>query len=73
MEILTTQQAWADFYAWVKDSPQWKGMGADEKQKIKNTGQDVKKGNAGPLRVGRAFTKYRPGVYVLNGWWTKKD
>jgi len=73
MAKMTTNIAWLDFWKWLKDSGTYKLLRPADKQQLQNTRQAVIHRTAGIMRVERAFTKYRPGVYVLNGWWTKKD
>lgn len=63
--IISPADAWADFWAFLKDSPQWAEISRSEKQYLDKTNRQVKAGKVRNSRLMRVFEKYRPGHYEV--------
>ena len=61
---LTPEEAWQDFYTWVKQQPTWQTLSRAQKQYLDKTNRAVRDGTAGATRMIAAFEKYAPGRYV---------
>ena len=61
---LTPEEAWQDFYTWVKQQPTWQTLSRAQKQYLDKTNRAVRDGTAGATRISAAFEKYAPGRYV---------
>ena len=61
---LTPEEAWQDFYTWVKQQTTWQTLSRAKKQYLDKTNRAVRDGTAGATRIIAAFDEYAPGRYV---------
>lgn len=65
---LTPADAWADFYAWVRDQPFWRDIPAKEKLRIYEANAAYKGQRAhglGEARIKAILEQYGGGRYVF--------
>ena len=63
---LTPAEAWADFWKWIKQQPQWKEISRNEKQALykanrASEGRDIHQ--LGIRRIERILNQYAKGRY----------
>ena len=60
---ITPQQAWDDFWKFIRSQPEWNELGRTEKQYLDKTRRDLSRGKVGIDRIRAALDKYAPGRY----------
>lgn len=67
---LTPAEAWADFWTWIRQQPQWNtkagGISRNEKQALYKANRAATTGNPHPLgvrRIERILKEYAPDRY----------
>jgi len=63
-KTLTPEQAWQDFWTWIKQQPRWSTISRKERQYLDKTNRAVLSGKAGTARISAAFNEYAPGRYL---------
>ena len=60
---ITMQDAWPDFWVWIRQQPIWAAMGRPERNYLFRTQTAYKKGELGPDRTRRLLRQYAPDRY----------
>lgn len=66
---LTPEEAFRDFFEWLKNQDTWKGMKRTEKQYIYRARKEQERGRLGPVRMENLFDRYAPGRYVKSTYY----
>jgi len=74
-EQLTPEQAWKDFYAWIRKSDMWGNILRSNKQYLSSINKAVKDGEEVHGRIQRTLNKYAEGRYKFHEkqWVTKNE
>lgn len=60
---ISVDQAWPDFWAWVKTQPTWNTLERKEKQYLGKADIDHRAGRLGPQRTKNLLQRYAPDRY----------
>ena len=63
-KTMTPEEAWRDFWVWVKQQPEWANKSRKDRQYLDKTNRAVISGTAGAERINNALQSHAPGRYV---------
>lgn len=66
-KVITPNEAWDDFFVWIKTQPAWAAMALKDKQYIYRANSDRAKGWVIDRRIKTILEKHAPARYEFRG------